>query len=51
MATVILILFSVFALIFLIGMIGDKDAENRRSFAFAFCTLVLAIVLILYKFL
>lgn len=47
---IILILFVLAFIICLFGMIGDKDANNRKNYTYAFCTLVLAIVFILYKF-
>lgn len=42
--------FCVIAVILLFGMIGDKDAENRKNFTLAFCTLVAAITLVVLKF-
>lgn len=47
---VILVLFLVASAILFFGMIGDKDANNRKNYMCAFCTLVLAIVFIVYKF-
>lgn len=46
----ILIVFCLAAILLLFGMIGDKDANNRRNYTYGFCTLVAAIVLILIKF-
>lgn len=44
------ILFSLFAIILLFGMIGDKDADNRKNYTIAFCCVVLAIIVFIVKF-
>ncbi len=44
------ILFSLFAIILLFGMIGDKDVNNRKNYTMAFCFVLLAIVVIILKF-
>ena len=44
-------IFSVIAIILLLGMIGDRDANNRKNYTYGFCTIVLAITLLICKFL
>lgn len=44
-----LILFMVVAIILLLGMIGDQREDNRRNYTYAFCVVVAAIVLIIFK--
>lgn len=43
-------MFVVIAILLLLGMIGDKDANNRRNYTYSFCTVVLAITLLICKF-
>ena len=45
-----IIFFCVLAAIFALGMIADRDANNRKNFAIAFCTLIIAIVVFVIKF-
>ena len=47
MFEVILIIFSILAVVFFLGMIGDKDVNNRKNFTHAFCVLAIAITLML----
>ena len=42
----LMIVFIIFAAILFMGMIADKDIENRRNFTYGFCTAILAIVAI-----
>lgn len=44
------ILFGILATVFALGMIADKDAENRRNFTIAFVTLIVAITVLVIKF-
>ncbi|MEE1303064.1 MAG: hypothetical protein UHD64_09815 [Bacteroidales bacterium] len=48
--TGISILFGILAIIFALGMIADKDANNRKNFTIAFCLLVIAITVFIIKF-
>ena len=34
-------------IILMIGMIADKEAENRKNFTYGFCTCLLALTMIL----
>ena len=43
-------IFCIFAIILLLGMIGDKNAENRRNYTYGFCSLVAAITILAIKF-
>lgn len=43
------IFFSIIAVILLIGMIGDKDADSRKNFTVAFCMSLIAIIAIALK--
>ena len=43
----VLILFLLFAGILLFGMIGDKDAQNRKNYTRGFCIIVAAVTIIL----
>lgn len=45
----ILAIFIILSIILLLGMIGDKDSQNRKNYTYAFCTLVIAIVVIAFK--
>lgn len=45
----ILILFSLMAVILLFGMIGDKDANNRKNFTYGFVALVIVIAITILK--
>lgn len=38
------IFFGILAVILLLGMIGDKDAQNRINFTYGFVAVILAIV-------
>lgn len=42
----LMIVLVIFAVILFMGMIADKDVENRRNFTYGFCTVVLAIMAI-----
>jgi hypothetical protein len=42
----LMIVLIIFAVILFMGMIADKDIENRRNFTYGFCTVILAIVAI-----
>ena len=44
------ILFGILAIIFALGMIADKDADNRKNFTIAFVTLIVAITVLIIKF-
>ena len=50
MTVFLIIFFCVLATIFAMGMIADKDANNRKNFAIAFCTLIIAIIVFVIKF-
>lgn len=41
----------VLAMILMMGMIGDKDASNRKNFTIAFCIVILMIIVLTIKFL
>lgn len=45
----LMIFLCVVAAILLMGMIGDKDAANRRNYTYAFCTCLAAIILVVMK--
>ena len=45
-----LIIFGILSVIFATGMISDNDAENRKNFTIAFCILVVAITVLVIKF-
>lgn len=45
----VLILFSLMAVILFFGMVGDKDANNRKNFTYGFVALVIAILAISLK--
>ena len=36
---------AVMAVILLLGMIADKDSENRKNFTYAFMTVIMAIAI------
>lgn len=40
---------TIFMTILLLGMVGDKDAQNRKNFTYAFCVVVVAIVVMILK--
>lgn len=40
---------SIFMTILLLGMVGDKDAQNRKNFTYGFCAVVFAIVIMVIK--
>lgn len=44
------ILFGVLAVIFALGMIADKDADNRKNFTITFVVLIIAITVLIIKF-
>ena len=46
----VMILFSLFATILLFGMIGDKEANNRRNYTYAFCSVVIVSAIIIFKY-
>lgn len=45
----LIIFLCVMAVILLMGMIGDKDATNRRNYTYAFCTCLAAIIFVVMK--
>jgi len=47
MFEVILVIFCVLAILFFLGMIGDKVPENRKNFTYAFCILAFAITVLI----
>lgn len=40
----------IFMTLLLFGMIGDKDAQNRKNFTYGFCATVIAIAVMIHKF-
>lgn len=48
---VLIAVFVIIAIVLLLGMIGDKDANNRRNYSYSFCAIVLSITLLMCKFL
>lgn len=45
----LIVVLSVLMIILLLGMIGDKEPENRRNFTYGFCTVVLALIVVILK--
>lgn len=45
----IVAMFCIFAILLLLGMVGDRNAENRKNYASGFCVLVIAITVLALK--
>lgn len=45
----LIVFLCIVAVILLMGMIGDKDAANRRNYTYAFCTCLIALIIVVMK--